>query len=101
MAEKVNEYLDQIKHQIKGYCERYPQLDQVVKTVEEKTHIMIEYYVLGLGLVLVLMLFTGFGADIVCHLTAFGYPFYATLKCLEEKNASDAKFWLVYWGKFF
>ena len=41
------------------------------------------------------MLFTGFGANLICHSAGFIYPFYATIKSIESKK--DETQWLVYW----
>ena len=78
---------------------RYPKFDHVVNIIEEKTRLTIEHHLLGLGCFLAFMLFSGFGANIFCHLVAFCYPSYTTLQNLEEKNSAESKFWLVYWGK--
>lgn len=92
---KVQEYLDEIRKQIL----KYPFLEPYVSVVEERSKVNIEYFFLGLCGILVLMLFTGIGADIVCHIAAFVYPFYATLKALEHSNTEEKLFWLQYWGK--
>ena len=57
--------------------------------------IMIEYYVIGIILIAAIALFTGFGANLVCHAVGFIYPFYFTIKSIENKK--DATRWLVYW----
>jgi hypothetical protein len=53
---------------------------------------------------IVLLLSSGFGAEIVVHLFAFVYPFIATVKCMESgskkgDSTQDNTDWLMYWGK--
>jgi receptor expression-enhancing protein 5/6 len=43
-------------------------------------------------------LFSGFGANLICHFGAFAYPCYATLLILNSKEKGpSSQFWLVYW----
>lgn len=69
--------------------------------MEEKTKVQAEFYAVGLGVLFLLMLFSGFGADIICHITAFAFPFYETIKSLEQNNVDGQSSWLKYWGETF
>lgn len=89
-------YLDYIKEHV----QKIEALRKFASFVESKTKVNFEYFVVGFLVLLVVMLFSGIGADIICHLAAFLYPFYMTLSAIESRNAHESTFWLVYWGKF-
>ena len=68
--------------------------------IEDKTKVNYEYIVVGILAVMAIMLFTGYGAELVVHLFAFVYPFIETIKVIETTPKSEALTdWLVYWGK--
>ena len=91
---QVNVYLDYIREEVK----KVPVLKHVSDMFEEKTKVHFEYFLIGLAVLLALMLFSGYGADLICHAAAFVYPFYMTIKSLEQNNNEEMTFWLVYWG---
>mmetsp|Transcript_3916 Transcript_3916/g.5400 ORF Transcript_3916/g.5400 Transcript_3916/m.5400 type:complete len:170 (+) Transcript_3916:72-581(+) len=77
-----------------------PLIKKYQPLIEDKTKVLIEYYVIGLGGVIVLCLFTGFLADLISNLIGFVYPVYATIRALESKSTDDDKDWLIYWVVF-
>jgi hypothetical protein len=93
---QVNVYLDYVREEV----QKVPMLKHVSDLFEEKTKLHFEYLIVGVGVLLFIMLFTGFGADMICHLAAFIYPFYMTIKCLEGDDNNEVTFWLIYWSKY-
>ena len=71
------------------------QLPQRSTSQIEKKFLMNAYYVIGLIFIAVIMLFTGFGANLVCHGVGFIHPFYFTIKSIETKKHETR--WLIYW----
>lgn len=92
----INTTLNNLRAQIL----KYPVLKQYSELVEEKTSINVEYFVLGFGVLIALLLFSGYGASFVANVVGFAYPAYATLLTLESKNKSDDVEWLMYWVVF-
>jgi receptor expression-enhancing protein 5/6 len=79
---------------------KYPTLKKYGDLIEEKTKINVEYYVVGLGIILALMLFANFGGLFISNVIGFAYPTYATIRALESKSREDDTEWLMYWVVF-
>ncbi len=96
MSLQLQTFLDLIKSEIS----KYAVLKSLSDKFEEQTKVNFEYLVVGLIIAVLLMLFSGFGANLICHITAFAYPFYSTLVVLNSpEKGPSSQFWLVYWGK--
>ncbi len=92
----LNKTLNDIRHQIL----KYPLLKKYGEVIEEKTHINVEYFILGFGVVIALSLFNGFGARFISNAIGFLYPMYATIHALETLRKEDDTEWLMYWIVF-
>lgn len=79
---------------------KYPVLKKYGDLVEEKTKINVEYYVVGVGVILAIMLFANIGGLFISNLIGFAYPTYATIRALESKSRDDDTEWLMYWVVF-
>jgi receptor expression-enhancing protein 5/6 len=67
---------------------------------QDMTKVQKEYLVLGLGTILVIIIFFGVGAGSLCNLTGFLYPAYKSFQAIETKMKGDDQQWLVYWIMF-
>mmetsp|Transcript_25165 Transcript_25165/g.24101 ORF Transcript_25165/g.24101 Transcript_25165/m.24101 type:complete len:179 (-) Transcript_25165:326-862(-) len=94
-ASAVAMQLDYVRNQIG----KVPILKKYAVLLEEKTKVNYEYFATGIMGVLLFMLFTGYGDEIVVHLFAFVYPFIATIKCIEKTGGEPDELteWLMYW----
>jgi receptor expression-enhancing protein 5/6 len=77
-----------------------PFLKSKAELVEEKTKVQIEYVAVALMVVLGLMVFFDFGANIICNIVGFIYPMIATITAIESDGKDDDTYWLVYWVVF-
>ena len=76
-----------------------PYLSQFAVLTEEKTKVKSEYVAVGVIFILVVMLFTGFGASLICYTVGFVYPFIKSINMMEGKAVShDERLqWITYW----
>ncbi len=79
---------------------KYPFAKKYADIIEEKTHVNVEYFAIGLALVLAALLFSGFKAKMVANSIGFLYPVYATVVAIESTNKEDDTQWLTYWVVF-
>lgn len=94
MSAQIASTLDLIRNEIS----KNPTLKKLSDRFEETTKISSENVVLGIAIVALFMLFSGYGAGIVCHIASFAYPFYGTILTLSQsKKGPMSQFWLVYW----
>ena len=56
-----------------------------------------EYIAVGILSIMVIMLFSGIGDELIVHLFAFVYPFIQTIKVIEAGNKRESTDWLIYW----
>lgn len=93
----VTQYLDYIRSHVMNH----EHAKKIALIIEEKTKVQAEYFVVGICFVLLICLFSGFGANIICHLVGSIYPFIETIRCLEGKHNEEANTqWLIYWVIF-
>jgi receptor expression-enhancing protein 5/6 len=74
--------------------------DEVLDLLVEKTgqdRKIIQYGVWGL---LVVVLFFGFGGNLISRVVGVCYPAFESLKALETARGQDDKKWLTYWVVF-
>lgn len=91
--------LDDLRKKI--YVDSPPPLKNFFHSVEEKSKINIEYFVLGFGVLLGIFVFAGVGAGFISNAVGFLYPAFATLCVLEgSKPDQQATTWLTYWLLF-
>lgn len=72
--------LDSIRDKIN----KIPALKKYVEKIETLTKINIEYYVIGVVVILALCIFSGFYASPIVNLIGFLYPAYASIVALES-----------------
>lgn len=82
MNHQIASFLDLVRQEV----QKYAILKKYSEIFEEKTSLNFEYLLCGVALVLLFMLFSGFGASFICHMAAFIYPFYATLVVLSSSG---------------
>ena len=75
---------DKIKSQI--YSNEY--VLSLASLLEEKTGAKSDHIILAFVALVLIMLFTGFGAALVCHVASFFYPFLQTISYIEAAQAS-------------
>ncbi len=92
--------LEKTLNQLREEIFKYPILKKYGDLIEEKTKINVEYYVVGFGVLLAVMLFANVGGLFISNLIGFVYPSYATIRALESKNKEDDTEWLMYWVVF-
>jgi len=80
--------------------ERFPQLRDYLKTVQEKTGIQKEHVVIGVPATLVGLLLIYLFAPVMVHLIAVSYPMFMTVKAIEAPERNEATRWLNYWVIF-
>jgi receptor expression-enhancing protein 5/6 len=92
--------LDQTLFRIRNQLLEIPVVKAHHETIEQKTHVKVEYFAIGLGLILALSLFSGLGASVLSDMIGFLYPAYASLRAIESPDPHDDTEWLVYWVVF-
>ncbi len=91
--------LDDLRQKI--YVDSPAPLKDIFTLVEEKTKVNIEYFVLGVAVLLAVFVFAGVGAGFISNAIGFLYPAYATLSVLEKpKPDQQTTAWLTYWIMF-
>ena len=94
MNSQIATFLDLVRQE----TQKYSTLKKYSELWEEKTGINFEYLLCSIALILVFMLFSGIGANFICHSVAFLYPTYASLIVLHAPEKGPlSQFWLVYW----
>ena len=88
--------LDAVLDILRGEINKYVFLKQISDKFEAATKINFEYVVLAAIVIVGLMLFSGYGANLICHAVAFLYPLYATLVVMNHGvKGPSTQFWLV------
>jgi len=93
-------FLKQYQEQALKLLYEKNQLTGYLALVESKTQVKREYIASGLFAFFSLYLVFGYGAALLCNLTAFIYPAYKSLKALESSSKEDDTRWLTYWVVF-
>lgn len=94
MSAQIASVLDLIRNEVS----KNPKLKKLSDTFEEATKISFDQLILGLAIIALFMLFSGYGAGIISNIASFAYPFYGTLVTLSQsKKGAASQFWLVYW----
>jgi len=76
---------DKIKSQV--YSNEHVQT--LGSLAEEKTGVKSDHIILAFVAIVLIMLFTGFGAALVCHVASFFYPVLQTISYIETAQASS------------
>jgi receptor expression-enhancing protein 5/6 len=71
-----------------------------LSTTQDVTKVPKEYLVLGGSLILVILIFFGVGAGVLCSIVGFVYPAFQSFEAIEHKAKGDDIQWLVYWVVF-
>lgn len=84
----LTEYLNKIRRQIeRSFLAPYAQ------QLHEQTGISPEVYLIGVGILAVIMLFFDIYASVICDLIAYLYPLYSSLKVIETKDYGKDTQW--------
>jgi hypothetical protein len=84
----LTEYLNKIRREIDKSS-----LAPYAHQLHEKSGISPEVYLIGIGILAVIMLFFDIYASIICDLIAYLYPLYASLKVIETKDYGKDTQW--------
>lgn len=68
--------------------------------LQDTTKVAKEHLVLGVGFLLVIIIFFGVGAGSLCSIVGFVYPAFKSFEAIETKVKGDDTQWLVYWVVF-
>jgi receptor expression-enhancing protein 5/6 len=90
--------LDDLRKKI--FVECPSSLKPHLEMIESKTKVNIEYFVLGLGLLLAILVFANIGASFISAMVGSLYPAYDTIKHLEGNKKDEHTLWLAYWVIF-
>lgn len=95
MADKFQLYLDKIRQGvIKTPVGQYALL------LEEKSKVNFEYFIAGIGVLLLLCIFFGIFAGFITNMIGFIYPGYMTLLALDGDHEGIQTNWLIYWAMY-
>ena len=73
---------------------------EVLKAFEEKTGLKAIYAVLAAAGLIILLVFSGYFAQLLANIVGCAYPLYKSIKSLESPQKDDDKMWLTYWTVF-
>lgn len=89
--------MDYYKAELEKFLNKKNVFTDYLNIIEKKTNIKKMYIFLGgLGF-LMLYLWIGYGAGLLCNLIGFVYPAYMSIKAVESPNKEDDLQWLTYW----
>lgn len=92
----ITAHLDAIRAQIF----KISALKKHAETLEKKTKVNVEYFVVGFVALLALCVFSGFWAGPITNFVGFVYPAYASIAAIESVGKEDDTQWLTYWVVF-
>jgi receptor expression-enhancing protein 5/6 len=78
---------------IRAKLDDNPQLQQA----EERLNVPKEYLALGGGSALLIVVFFGLSAGLLCSIVGFLYPAFKSMYALEHQNRGEVTQWLIYW----
>jgi len=84
----------------KEFVERFPVVNKLLITAEEKTKVQKEYLAIAALTVPILLMFALGGGHFIIDLIAYLYPAYASIKAIETDDTDDDTQWLTYWLVF-
>ncbi|KAL7546810.1 hypothetical protein ACHAWF_010146 [Thalassiosira exigua] len=64
---------------------------------QERLNVPKEYLALGGGSALLIVVFFGFSAGLLCSIVGFLYPAFKSMYALEHQNKGEVTQWLIYW----
>jgi receptor expression-enhancing protein 5/6 len=98
VPKRVLDLVDQVLFliQLDGHLAHVP----VAVQFEKATKVPKAYASLGLGSLLILMIFFNLWGNLLVNLLGFVYPAYASFKAIESPNSRDDIQWLTYWTVF-
>lgn len=67
---------------------------------QETTKVPKEHLVVGVGALVIVIIFFGVGAGSLCSVVGFCYPAFKSFEAIETKVKGDDTQWLVYWVIF-
>ncbi|KAL0587594.1 hypothetical protein ABG067_002890 [Albugo candida] len=75
------------------------ELDRIpaLRAFQASTGIDKVYFVFAAATTLLLFVFFGFGAKLICNIVGFIYPAYTSFKAIESDTKADHVQWLTYW----
>mmetsp|Transcript_5297 Transcript_5297/g.5443 ORF Transcript_5297/g.5443 Transcript_5297/m.5443 type:complete len:162 (+) Transcript_5297:101-586(+) len=89
--------IKKIQEKVDAFVKKYPVIDGPLTQVAEQVKVEKSFIAMGIGALLVVLLFFIAGGAFIVDAVAFAYPLYASLKCIESGDGKDDSQWLTYW----
>ena len=72
----------------------------IILDLQDTVKVPKEHLVVGVGALLIIIIFFGIGAGSLCSIVGFCYPAFKSFEAIETKVKGDDTQWLVYWVIF-